>query len=130
MSRSPRIISCPVCDALAADPCKDLPDQAYHFARVEEFDGGGDPVFLDTYQRGNRDGLLGFALWAERQADVCEASAEKIANLDRLGFGQRVAASKLLASRYSGARAWREAARMARRFSEALPIDPQQEPET
>jgi len=130
VSRSPRVVPCPVCDALAADPCKDLPDQAYHFARVEEFNGGGDPVFLDTYQRGNRDGLLGFALWAERQADVYDASVERIADFDGLQGGQRVAASRLLAARYSGARAWREAARMARRFSEALPIDPEQEPET
>jgi hypothetical protein len=40
----PLALPCPACAAPVRKPCHDLPLDAYHFARVEEADGGGDPL--------------------------------------------------------------------------------------
>lgn len=48
----PLVIPCPVCAAPVREPCRDMPTDAYHFARVEEADGGGDPVAQTPVARG------------------------------------------------------------------------------
>ncbi len=71
----------------------------------------------DTYQRGNRDGLLSFAAECDARAESEKQQAEKLRRHRTLG--ERLATNRLYA-----AEAWHEAAALARRRAEALPEDP------
>lgn len=83
-----------------------------------------DPLILTAYQRGNRDGLLALAIWAEEQAKIYDVDyknmKEKIVNMNRLTYDLAVTHSLIRAETY------RSIAHHARRMAESLPIDPEE----
>lgn len=80
---------------------------------------------MDTYQRGNRDGLLALAKWADDMAKVHKVDYEQIQ--------EGISRNSLTALRYEGtvtrsiirSEVYRDIAAYARRMAEALPIDPE-----
>jgi hypothetical protein len=86
---------------------------------------GVDMDDLTPYQRGNRDGLLALAKWADEMENLYKKDYEKISG--------NIEINSLTGLRYEmTARAslhksitFREVARQARRLSEALPLDPE-----
>ena len=44
----PLALPCPACAAPVREPCRDMPPDAYCYARVEEADGGGVPINPET----------------------------------------------------------------------------------
>jgi hypothetical protein len=88
---------------------------------------GVDMDDLTPYQRGNRDGLLALAKWADEMEVLYKKDYEKISS--------NIEANSLTELRYEmTARAsihksmvYKDVARQARRLSEALPLDPEVE---
>lgn len=82
---------------------------------------------MDSYQRGNRDGLLALAKWAEDMANVCRVDYDKMQesisrnSLTALRYEMTLNTSLLRAETY------RNVAAYAKRMAEALPIDPEVE---
>lgn len=87
-------------------------------------------MILDAYQRGNRDGLLAFAAWAEAQADVYGTEAEKCAKVlqNPVNRIQQNAAGRIEANSLTKMITFRDAAKRARLMADRLPIDPEEEP--
>ena len=73
---------------------------------------------MTPYQRGNRDGLLAFALDCERLAEKHRVDAKRYAQHPTLGH-------LLTTQRHFAAAALDDTARLARTRAEALPDDPQ-----
>ncbi|NDB85873.1 MAG: hypothetical protein EB127_24720 [Alphaproteobacteria bacterium] len=80
---------------------------------------------LTQYQRGNRDGLLALAKWADEMSVLHKKEYEAISN--------NIVANSLSGLRYEmtasvnlhRAQVYKDVAAHARRLSEALPIDPE-----
>jgi len=85
----------------------------------------------DAYQRGNRDGLLSFAAWANVQADQSFEEVERCARVLRnpVNGVQENAARAIERGSMHRMLAYRAAADHAHRMSEALPIDPEDDHE-
>ncbi len=81
---------------------------------------------LTVYQRGNRDGLLALAKWADEMAALHRNEYEKISS--------NMTANSLSGLRYEmtasislyRSQAYKDMATHARRMSESLPIDPEE----
>ncbi len=82
---------------------------------------------MTPYQRGNRDGLLGFAVWAREMAEVCRKEADRRTDLQMrtLDDGVREQAGRLVGTMLWQVAAFQRAAREAERLAEALPCDPE-----
>lgn len=79
---------------------------------------------LNAYQRGNRDGLIALAKWADSQAKIQRKDYEK--------FQEHIGKNSLTGLRYEMTathslireETYRTIANQARRMAESLPIDP------
>lgn len=80
---------------------------------------------LTPYQRGNRDGLLALAAWADEQAKLYRLDYEKMS--DNIGknslSGLRY--DMLVNNNLARVEVYSTIASHARRMAEALPIDPE-----
>ena len=85
---------------------------------------------LDAYQRGNRDGLLAFAAWAEAQSEIYGTEVERCAKVlqNPVNRVQQNAAGRIEANSLTKMIAFRDAAKHARQMAEQLPMDPKEEP--
>jgi hypothetical protein len=81
---------------------------------------------MNTYQRGNRDGLLSFAIWLEERADEWQKEAKRLDTLIKKA-GSAIEQHKMtVTNALFRAAAYREAATGARRQAESLPHDPEE----
>lgn len=81
---------------------------------------------LTAYQRGNRDALLGIALWLAEQATTLERTAlESDAQLSASGRDSPAKRSALVYTPLYQAAAFERAAQKARSLAEAIPDDPE-----
>ena len=83
---------------------------------------------MNAYQRGNRDGLLGFAVWAREMAEVCRKEANRRTDLQMrtLDDGVREQAGHLVGTMLWQVAAFQRAAKEAERMAQALPMDPEE----
>lgn len=81
----------------------------------------------DAYQRGNRDGLLAFAAWAEGQATTWGDEVERCTRVldSPVNRIQERAAKHLEQHALVRMVAYRDAADHARRMADRLPLDPE-----
>ncbi len=84
-----------------------------------------DEFDLTTYQRGNRDGLISFVIWAEKMAfDLKEeASRMELKACETGALARGNVRATITSARYK-ANVFQHAANKARQMSESLPIDP------
>ena len=85
---------------------------------------------MDAYQRGNRDGLLSFANALDAQAEVYDTHADEYeVKLDAGPYAHSPMHRNVLIQDRLLAHKLREIADQARRASQALPLDPENEDE-
>jgi hypothetical protein len=80
---------------------------------------------VNAYQRGNRDGLLSFAAFAKKQADIYGDDIAKRADQQLKTRDERVQRQAAELAKTSMLRmvVWQEAAAEAERMAQALPED-------
>lgn len=80
---------------------------------------------LTAYQRGNRDGLLSFAKWADEKANVYsreyEQAMEHVGKNSLSGLRYEMTINQSLIR----GEVYRSIAEQARRLAESLPLDPE-----
>lgn len=80
---------------------------------------------LTAYQRGNRDGLLSFAKWAEEKANACsreyELTMEHVGRNSLSGLRYEMTVNQSLIR----GEVYRSIAEQAKRLSQSLPLDPE-----
>ena len=79
---------------------------------------------MTPYQRGNRDGLLSFAVTLDELAEMWQAEAKKLDMLLKKMTTPTEQHKMTVSNALFRAAAYREAASRARRAAEALPYDP------
>ena len=86
-----------------------------------------DVCQLDSYQRGNRDGLESFARWAEKMENELKEEANRLElKACENGILARDNVRISITSLRHKANAFQHAANKARSMSRALPLDPQE----
>ena len=85
---------------------------------------------INTYQRGNRDGLLALAAWADWQAAVWMAEVERCSKVlqNPVNQVQERAARHIESHALEKSTTYRQVAIHARLMSDRLPIDPEETP--
>lgn len=79
---------------------------------------------MTPYQRGNRDGLLSFAVTLDEIAEMWQADAKRLdTNIKKMPAPTEMQKMTVSNALFRAA-AYREAASRARRAAEALPYDP------
>ena len=80
---------------------------------------------MNAYQRGNRDGLLSFAVTLDELAAMWQEDAKKLdTNVKKLSAPTEIQKMTVSNALFRAA-AYREAASRARRAAESLPYDPE-----
>jgi hypothetical protein len=80
---------------------------------------------LTDYQRGNRDGLLSLAKWADEQAKIYQLEYEKISKKIEDNDLSSTRFESLAKNNLYFSQLYLTVANQARRLSEALPLDPE-----